>query len=157
MGRATIGEVALLLVGIIGAVVSAAALREAIRRHRWIRWSGNERASRVSRRVVRAGTANVIAFLIAATVGFVSAMTSGWLFRGAETALAFGLGVSVLAASLDLFEAHVDRRDPDVRSELEAVDGLSVHPPARGVVVATTENAIDLVAAEGLEPPVSSR
>jgi hypothetical protein len=157
MGTATVGEVALLAVGSIGSVVSAMALREAIRRHRWIRWSGNERASRVSRRVIRAGSANLIAFLVAATVGGVSAMNEGWFFSQAGTALALGLGVSVLAASLDLFEAHIDRRSPDVRAELDAVDGTYVRIPDGRRTAGAAKTALDLVGVDGLEPPASPR
>ncbi|HEX6332001.1 MAG TPA: hypothetical protein VF129_12055 [Actinomycetota bacterium] len=118
----TIGEVALFAVGFVGSVVFLAALRDSIRCRRWLRWSNNDRARRVSRRQVRASAARLIACLVAATVGGAGALTPGWFFRGTGMILAFGLGVSVFAALLDAIEMHADRRAPDVRTELETLD-----------------------------------
>jgi choline dehydrogenase-like flavoprotein len=129
---ATIGEIALFAVGVVGSVVFAVALHDAIRSHRWIRWSENERARRISRRQVRASGARLVACLTAAVVGGAGAFTPGWFFRGTGTALAFGLGVSVSAAILDTIEVHTDRRAPDVRTELETLGTDPRHLP-RGV------------------------
>ena len=120
---ATVGEIALFAVGFVGTVVFAATILDAVRRYRWIRWSGNDRARRISRRQVRAAAARLIACFVAAVVGAAGALTPGWFFRGTGAALAFGLGVSVFAALLDAIEIHADRRAPDVRTELEALQG----------------------------------
>jgi hypothetical protein len=128
---ATMGEVALFVVGFVGSVVFATALRDSVRCHRWIRWSGNDRATRVSRRQVRAAAARLTACLVAAVVGGVGAFTPGWFFRGTGIALAFGLGVSVFAALLDVIEVHADRQAPDVRTELEVLEGDARRAPRR--------------------------
>jgi hypothetical protein len=127
----TSGELALLLVGATGATVTGPALRASIRRYRWIRWSGNDRACRVARRQVRAVAARFVAFLVAAGVGAASALIDGRLFPGAGVTLALGLGATVVAATLDAVEGRVDRRAPDVRAELEAEDDRLARVPPR--------------------------
>jgi hypothetical protein len=119
---ATIGEVLLFAVGLAGSVVGAIGLRDAVRRHGWIRWSGNERARRVSRRRVRAAAARIIGCVVAAIVGAVATVSPGWFFRGAGPALAFGLGATVLASTLDVLEQRRERLEPDVRAELDLED-----------------------------------
>jgi hypothetical protein len=117
-----IGELALFAVGALGSVVGAMALKDATRRHAWIRWSANERARRISRRRVRALATRLAGFVVAALVGGIAALLPGWFFRGTGTALAFGLGLSVAAAIMDAVERRAER-SPNVRAELEA-DGL---------------------------------
>lgn len=128
---ATVGEVALFVVGFVGSVVFLATLRDAMRCHRWLRWSNNARARRVSRRQVRAAASRLIPCLVAATVGGAGALTPGWFFRGTGMILAFGLGVSVFAALMDAIEVHADRRAPDVRTELETL-GIDPAQLSRG-------------------------
>lgn len=122
MQTATMGEVALFAVGLIGSIVGTAALKDATRRHTWIRWSRNERARRISRRRVRMLTTRLGGSLVAAVVGGSAALSPGWFYRGAGLALAFGLSLSVVAGIVDAFERRIER-SPDVRAELDA-DGL---------------------------------
>jgi hypothetical protein len=122
MQTATMGEVALFAVGLVGSIVGAAALRGATRRHAWLRWSGNERAQRISRRRVRMLATRLGGSVVATVVGGIAAISRGWFYRGAGLALAFGLGLSVVAGIMDALEQRAER-SPDVRAELDA-DGL---------------------------------
>ena len=122
METGTIGELALFIVGVVGSVVGAAGLRDAARRRAWLRWSGNERAARISRRRVRALTGRLALFVVAAVVGGIGLASPGWFFPGVGIALALGLGVSAAAGILDELERRAER-SPDVRAELDA-DGF---------------------------------
>jgi hypothetical protein len=122
MQTVTMGEVALFVVGVVGTIVGVAALRDATRRHAWIRWSGNERARRISRRRVRMLATRLGGCVVAAVVGGIAAMSPGWFYRGAGVAMAFGLGLSVAAGIMDAVEGRTER-SPDIRAELDA-DGF---------------------------------
>jgi hypothetical protein len=124
---ATIGEIALLVVGLAGLLATTATLRAALHRHAWLRWSGNDRAARVARRQVRSKGARLAACGVAALVGAIGAITSGWFFHRAGMLLALGLGFSVGAELLDALEDHRHRGDPDIRAELDAEE-LPTHP-----------------------------
>ena len=125
METATVGEIALFAVGLIGSIVGSMSLRDATRRHTWIRCSGNERARRISARRVRGLAARLVACAISAVVGGIGAISTGWFFHGAGRILALGLGVSVAASILDAVEARAERFEPDIRAELAVEDQSS--------------------------------
>lgn len=63
--------------------------------------------------------------LVAALVGGIAAISPGWFYQGAGLALAFGLGLSVLAGIMDRLEGRAERSTPDIRAELEAHGDVS--------------------------------
>lgn len=133
MQTATIGEMVLFAVGLVGSIVGAAALKDATRRHAWIRWSGNERARRISRRRVRMLATRLGGCLVAALVGGFAAISPGWFYRGAGLVLAFGLGLSVLAGIMDRLEERAERSTPDIRAELAADGDVGESRPAQPI------------------------
>ena len=114
----TIGEVTLLIVGVVGLAVNLAALRDALRVRRWVLRAGGVRAAEATASSIRRALLRVVASTGAVVIGGLAAVTPG-RFTGSG----IGLGVAI-AAGVAAFCAIVAASILDYRGRFEFRRGV---------------------------------
>jgi hypothetical protein len=86
------GEAVLVVVGLVGVGVNAAALRDALGTHRWVRRLEGVRAARIARASARRAALRIVASLGAVVVGGLASLAPG-RFAGEGA----GVGIAIVA------------------------------------------------------------